>query len=51
MKGKQLSSNKRPYLTLEHWAVRIAYAIQISQMQREGTYNCYFDGKFFYTTL
>ncbi len=50
MKGKQLSPNEKPYLTPEHLAIRIAYAIQILQLQREGRQICYLDEKWFYTT-
>jgi hypothetical protein len=50
MKGEQLSPNKKPCLTPEHLEMRIAYAIQMLQMQREGRYICYLDEKWFYTT-
>ncbi len=40
MKGKQLSPDEKPYLTPEHLAVRIAYAIRMLQLQREGRQIC-----------
>ncbi len=49
MKGKQLSPSEKPYLTPEHLAVRIAYAIRILHLQREGRHICYLDEKWFYT--
>jgi hypothetical protein len=50
MKGKQLSPNKKPYLTPEHLAVRVAYANRMLQIQREGRHICYLDEKWFYMT-
>jgi hypothetical protein len=50
IKGKQLSPNEKPYLTPEHLEMRIVYAIQMLQMQREGRYICYLDEKWFYIT-